>query len=132
MSKRIDDHDLTEMVQAAASGSVNSRANLHGRPAWDDLPAGDKNAVRELALPFIFHGTKALHELGYRKPDQQRETALIECLYRAYKALGFDTDDTKSGVEMLAHTGIGGNNLDEFIQIMDRSFAAAREEPDAA
>jgi len=57
---------------------------------------------------------------------------LIECLFRGYKALGFDTDGDKTGMEMLARTGLGGNNLAEYIQIMDRAFAQAREDMDAA
>lgn len=64
----LNDHELTVLVEAAASGAVNSRAAHHGGPDWEQLDAGDKNAVREHALPFIHHGTKALDELGYSKP----------------------------------------------------------------
>lgn len=64
----MNDHELTVLVEAAAAGAVNSRAALHGGPDWDAMDAADKNAVREHALPFIYHGTKALSELGYIKP----------------------------------------------------------------
>jgi hypothetical protein len=72
---RIPDHDLSVIVNSAAEGAVNARAAHHGGPTWDTLPAGDKNSVRELALPFIFHGTKALKELGYVK---HREIVTVE------------------------------------------------------
>lgn len=73
-------------------------------------------------------------EAGYHKTpramDIDAEEQLIECLFRGYKTLGFDTDGDQSGMEMLSHTGLGGNNLAAFIQIMDRSFAQARKEMD--
>jgi hypothetical protein len=68
MSDRLSDHDLTELVECAASGAINSAAGHRGTPDWAALDAGAKNRVREAALPFIFHGTKALAGLGYRKP----------------------------------------------------------------
>lgn len=67
---RLPDVDLTVLVQAAAEGSVNSRAAHHGGPAWVDLAPGAQNSVREVALPFMFHGSKALAGLGYFKARQ--------------------------------------------------------------
>ncbi|MFI2563061.1 hypothetical protein [Paenarthrobacter sp. NPDC018779] len=55
---------------------------------------------------------------------------LIECLFRGYKILGFDTDGDGTGMEMLAHAGLGGNNLSAFIKIMDQAFIEAREDMD--
>ncbi|WP_224089684.1 hypothetical protein [Arthrobacter sp. StoSoilB13] len=60
--------------------------------------------------------------------DIDAEEQLIECLFRGYKTLGFDTDGDKTGMEMLARAGLGGNNLAEFIRLMDHSFAQARED----
>ena len=77
------DHDLSVLVDAAAAGAVNSRAAHHGGPSWDDLDAGDKNDVREAALPFIFHGTKALEVLGYTKPRTVASSREIEELYES-------------------------------------------------
>lgn len=67
MSERLTDHELTVCCEAAAEGVVNSRAGHAGTPTWDQLSAMEKNTVREQALPFIFHGTKALADLGYWK-----------------------------------------------------------------
>ena len=64
----LTDHDLTALVEAAASGSYNSKAAHIGAPDWEHVDAASKNIIREHALPFIFHGTKALEELGYRRP----------------------------------------------------------------
>lgn len=64
----LTDHDLTALVEAAASGAVNAQAAHHGGDTWDDMHPSIKNAIRENALPFIYHGTKALEELGYTKP----------------------------------------------------------------
>ena len=65
---RLPDYALEVLTNAAAEGTVNARASHAGTPAWDELTPGQKNGVRESALPFIFHGTKALATLGYRKP----------------------------------------------------------------
>ena len=64
----LTDHDLTALVEAAASGAVNAQAAHHGGDTWDDMHPSIKNTIRENALPFIYHGTKALAELGYPKP----------------------------------------------------------------
>ena len=64
--------------------------------------------------------------------DIDAEEQLIECLFRGYRTLGFDTGGDQTGMEMLARTGLGGNNLAEFIRLMDRSFNQAREDMDAA
>lgn len=63
----LNDHELTVLVEAAASGVVNTQASLRGGKGWDDLSGDQKGDVREIALPFIYHGTKALEDLGYRK-----------------------------------------------------------------
>lgn len=63
----MDDHTLTVMVDAAAEGVVNKQAQWKGTPTWDELSAREKNEVREMALPFIFHGTKVLPSLGWSK-----------------------------------------------------------------
>jgi hypothetical protein len=68
MNARVTDHDLSDLVEHAAKGAVNSAASIHGGPLWEALEASSKNNVREAALPFIFHGTQALEEIGYRKP----------------------------------------------------------------
>lgn len=67
MTNRLNDYELIVLVDAAASGTVNTRAAHHGGDAWADLDAGDKNTVREAALPYIFHGTKALADLGWER-----------------------------------------------------------------
>lgn len=64
----MNDHELTVLVEAAAEGAVNSQAASHGTTGWAELDGGMKNQVRERALPFIFHGMKTLHDLGYSKP----------------------------------------------------------------
>lgn len=67
MTNRLNDYELTVLVDAAASGTVNTRAAHHGGDAWADLDTGDKNTIREAALPYIFHGTKALADLGWER-----------------------------------------------------------------
>ena len=67
-----------------------------------------------------------------RAMDIDAEEQLIECLFRGYKTLGFDTDGDKTGMEMLARSGLGGNNLNEFIRVMYRAFTEAREDLDGA
>lgn len=64
----LSDHDLTTLVDSAARGVVASAAAWHGGAPWDEMDGMAQNSVREAALPFIFHGTKALAELGYVKP----------------------------------------------------------------
>jgi hypothetical protein len=68
MTATLSDHDLTTLVDAAARGVAASAAAWHGGTPWDEMDAMTQNNVREAALPFIFHGTKALADLGYRKP----------------------------------------------------------------
>jgi hypothetical protein len=63
----LTEHELTVMVDRAASGTWESRRQFNGGPAWSELDRATQNAIREQALPFIYHGTKALDELGYRK-----------------------------------------------------------------
>ena len=77
---RLPDHDLSVLVEAAAEGSTNSWAAHRGSTQWDDMTAGQKNLVRETALPFIYHGTKALAELGYQKPRTIRTLDELEAL----------------------------------------------------
>jgi hypothetical protein len=64
----MNEHELTILVDRAAEGSWNSKAALHGLPEFSLLDRAKQNEIREAALPFIFHGTKALKELGYQKP----------------------------------------------------------------
>lgn len=65
---RLTDHELTVLVESAAKGATDSWSGHHGSPTWAQLAAPEKNLVRETALPFIFHGTKALADLGWSKP----------------------------------------------------------------
>jgi hypothetical protein len=68
MTKRIEDYDLSAIVTAAAKGVVDTQAMLHENAAsWDDLDLDTQNDIREMALPFIYHGTKILDELGFSK-----------------------------------------------------------------
>lgn len=85
---RLPDHDLSVLVETAAESATNSWAAHKGGTQWKDLTAGQKNLVRETALPFLFHGTKALADLGYVKPrtittadelDALKLPAIIEC-----------------------------------------------------
>lgn len=76
----LNDHELTVLVEAAACGAVNSRAAHHGGSDWDHLDAADKNAVREHALPFVFHGTRALEDLGFTKPRTVVTVAELDAL----------------------------------------------------
>ena len=74
------DYDLTVLVDAAAEGSTNSRANLTGSNRWDELDGRQKNLIREAALPFIYHGMKALEGLDYKKPRTITTPAEIDAL----------------------------------------------------
>lgn len=65
--KRLPDFDLEVLVEHAAEGVWNAQAAIHGGPVYADAPKAHRNVCKEAALPFIFHGTKALEELGYRK-----------------------------------------------------------------
>lgn len=76
----LNDHELTTLVEAAASGAVNSQAAHHGGDTWDNLHPSMKNSIRETALPFIYHGTKALEELGYVKPRVVMTPAELDAL----------------------------------------------------
>ena len=62
----------------------------------------------------------------------QREVELIECLFQGYRVLGFDTDGDRTGMAMLSHTGLGGHNLEAFIEIMNAAFTETRDALDAA
>ncbi|MGO4143695.1 hypothetical protein AB4Y77_01305 [Paenarthrobacter sp. YAF11_1] len=83
MSERLTDHELTVCCEAAAEGVVTSRAGHAGGPAWNDLTASQKNNVREQALPFIFHGTKALADLGYWKSPTITTAEELKDLYNS-------------------------------------------------
>lgn len=74
----LNDHELTVLVEAAASGVVNTQASLRGGNGWDALNNDQKGDVREIALPFIYHGTKALEDLGYTKPRTVMSSAEME------------------------------------------------------
>jgi len=65
MPSILNDHELTELVEAAAEGVTTSRANNGRGLAWDVMGPMQKNNIREAVLPFIFHGTKALADLGW-------------------------------------------------------------------
>lgn len=64
----MSDHDLTVLVETAAQGMWNSKAGHQGGPVFADLPNPIRNSIREAALPYVFHATKALADLGYTKP----------------------------------------------------------------
>lgn len=64
---RLSDSDLTVLVERAPQGSWDSQLGPASGTMWDEVPHGTKNSYREQVLSIIFHGTKALHELGYRK-----------------------------------------------------------------
>ena len=64
--------------------------------------------------------------------DNDDRARLIEALFEGYKVLGFDTDGCESGACMLAHTGLGGNNLDAYLALMARVFADVRADLEAA
>jgi hypothetical protein len=81
MNARLNDHELTVLVEAAASGAVNSRAAIHGGSTWDEMDPATKNNYREAALPFILHGTKELASLGYRKPRTITTREEVEALW---------------------------------------------------
>lgn len=68
MNARVSDHDLHVLVESAAQGMWDAKASHQGGPAFVELPHGVRNNIREAALPFVFHGTKALSDLGYSKP----------------------------------------------------------------
>lgn len=79
----LTDYDLTVLVETAASGAVNSRAAHHGGPEWEALDPAGKNAVREHALPFIFHGAKALEDLGFTRPRTVMSSREMEELFES-------------------------------------------------
>lgn len=79
--ERLNDHELTVCVETAARGVINSRAGHTGGPTWDKLTPDQKNTVREQALPFIFHGTKALADLGFWKSPTITTSDELEQLY---------------------------------------------------
>ena len=67
---RLSDSDLTVLVERAAEGVWDSKLpDVEGLAPWCDLHPASKNTYREQVLPVIFHGTKALQDLGYRKPS---------------------------------------------------------------
>lgn len=61
---RLPDEDLTVLVERAAKGVHESRQAT----PWEEVSRIEQNVRREQYLPVIFHGTKALYDLGYRKP----------------------------------------------------------------
>lgn len=65
MSVELTDHELTVLVETAGQGATDSWAGHYGSRTWSDLDAGEKNTVRETALPWIYHGTKALPDLDW-------------------------------------------------------------------
>lgn len=67
MSRALTDHELTVMVESAGQGATDSWAGHYGSRTWSDLDAGEKNTVRETALPWIYHGTKVLPDLGWAR-----------------------------------------------------------------
>lgn len=83
----MNDHELTALVEAAASGACNSRVAIHGGALWEALDPATKNNYREAALPFVYHGMKALADLGYAKLAGQQLAAWDEgylaCLLQA-------------------------------------------------
>lgn len=81
--ERLNDHELTVCVETAAEGVINSRAKHTGGPTWDKLSPAQKNTVREQALPFIFHGTKALADLGYWKSPTITTAEELRNLYNS-------------------------------------------------
>lgn len=81
--ERLNDHELTVCVETAAKGVTDSRAKHAGGPTWDKLNAAQKNAVREQALPFIFHGTKALADLGFWKTPTITTAKELRDLYNS-------------------------------------------------
>ena len=60
------------------------------------------------------------------------KAALIETLFYGYLTLGFDADGCKDGACFLAHSGLGGNNLDAFLRQMRDCFSEARKYYDDA
>ena len=64
---RLPDFDLEVIVNAAAEGMWNTRASHVDGPTFDEISRGKQNEIREAALPFIFHGTNALADLGYHR-----------------------------------------------------------------
>lgn len=75
MSERLPDYDLEVLIDTAAEGAWNAKVAHAGGPQFAELERGRRNEIREAALPFIFHGTKALADLGYIK---QRTITTIE------------------------------------------------------
>lgn len=64
---RLSDSDLTVLVERAAQGSWDSQLGPASGTMWDEVSHVTKNSYREQVLSIIFHGTKALHELGWAK-----------------------------------------------------------------
>ncbi|MFJ4287994.1 hypothetical protein ACIPY0_20325 [Paenarthrobacter nicotinovorans] len=108
--------DLAETIE---------RAGQHGPSTVECLRLKDAEYYAGAILADGYHKTP-------RAMDIDAEEQLIECLFRGYKTLGFDTDGDKTGMQMLSRAGLGGNNLAEFIRIMDRAFIQAREDMDGA
>jgi hypothetical protein len=91
MTATLSDHDLTTLVDSAARGVAASAAAWRGGTPWDEMDAMTQNNVREAALPFIFHGTKALAELGYSKPRVITSAADLDAL--GQRATVLDADE---------------------------------------
>lgn len=64
---RLPDEDLTVLVERASEDYFTARYSSKLGKTWAELDGASKNVIREAALPHLFHGTKALHDLGYRK-----------------------------------------------------------------
>ena len=67
MTNLVSDYDLEQMVNAAAEGRADVMAMLGTGLPWNELTDTHKNAMREAYLPVIFHGTKVLEDIGWRK-----------------------------------------------------------------
>jgi len=64
--------------------------------------------------------------------DHDDRAKLVQALFDGYQILGFDTDGCKDGACMLAHAGLGGNNLDAYIKLCTDAFKEARKDHDEA
>lgn len=74
MGEKLTEHELTVLVDRAAEGAWDSMASMKMLPSFRELSLIRQNEIREQALPFIYHGTKALHELGFRRTEGKGTT----------------------------------------------------------
>ncbi len=85
----MSDLDLTEAVEAAASGAY---ADAPGAgPEWDDLPSTYRREVRELVLGFLNHATPVI---------EAQVRARIAAQIEAYADAMHDIVDTPNGVRL--------------------------------